>query len=175
MSLDLIDKPASATDVVPTALSPLEIEVVDLFVQVSRLLALPRSTAEIYGLLFISTRPLSMDDLMLRLNLSKGSASQGLKFLRQVGAIKSVYVAGNRRDHYSAEMELRKLILGFLREKVTPHLDSGQQRLDRMDGLLRGVGRDQKTHYTSRVDALKRWEKSGRKLLPMVVRLLGEE
>src|SRR5262245_15236674 len=83
-------------------LTPLETEIIDLFVQLSRLLGQPRSLAEIYGLLFISAQPLSMDDLIARLQLSKGSASQGLKFLRALGAVRMVYIAGDRRVHYEA-------------------------------------------------------------------------
>src|SRR5438876_12324214 len=83
-------------------LNPLETEIIDLFVQVSRLLGQPRSLAEIYGLLFISARPLAMDDLIERLHMSKGSASQGLKFLRSVGAVKMVYMPADRRVHYEA-------------------------------------------------------------------------
>src|SRR5881392_2903241 len=87
----------SGIDTDPAGLNPLETEIIDFFVQLSRLLGQPRSLAEIYGLLFISARPLSMDDLIERLQLSKGSASQGLKFLHSLGAIHMVYVPGDRR------------------------------------------------------------------------------
>src|SRR6059036_3718107 len=110
-------------------LNPLETEIIDLFVQLSRMFGQPRSLAEIYGLLFISARPLAMDDLIERLRLSKGSASQGLKFLRNAGAVRMVYVAGDRRAHYEAVAELRNLSTRFLREQIVPHLDSGQARL----------------------------------------------
>src|SRR2546421_11520943 len=105
MPLTISDKPASSVG--PAPLSPLETEIIDLFVQVSHLLGQPRSLAEIYGLLFISARPLAMDDLIERLQMSKGSASQGLKFLRSVGAVRPVYVPGERRVHYEAVAELR--------------------------------------------------------------------
>src|SRR6266704_2978128 len=88
-------------------LNPLETEIIDFFFQLSRLLGQPRSLAEIYGLLFISSRPLAMDDLIGRLQLSKGSASQGLKFLRNLGAVKMVYMPADRRVHYEAVAELR--------------------------------------------------------------------
>src|SRR6266478_5428805 len=106
-------------------LSPLETEIINLFVQLSRLLGQPRSLAEIYGLLFISARPLAMDDLIERLRLSKGSASQGLKFLRNMGAVKTVYVPGDRRVHYEAVAELRNLLTRFLRDQIVPHLENG--------------------------------------------------
>jgi DNA-binding transcriptional regulator GbsR (MarR family) len=102
-------------------LSPLQTEIIDLFVQVSRLFGQPRSLAEIYGLLFIAPRPLAMDDLIEQLNLSKGSASQGLKYLRNIGAVKMIYVPGDRRVHYEAVAELRNLITRFIRDQIVPH------------------------------------------------------
>src|SRR5258708_38328133 len=79
------------------SLNALETEIVDFSFQLSRLLGQSRSLAEIYGLVFISDRPLAMDDLIERLQLSKGSASQGLKFLRNIGALGMIYVPGARR------------------------------------------------------------------------------
>src|SRR2546422_6670826 len=98
MLLAVEQKDATARRPRPAApLTALETEIIDLFVQLSHLLGQPRSLAEIYGLLFISARPLAMDDLIERLHMSKGSASQGLKFLRSVGAVKMVYMPADRR------------------------------------------------------------------------------
>src|SRR5881296_1810828 len=136
LALDQKEPGKSPAELKPAArLSPLETEIIDFFVQLSRLLGQPRSLAEIYGLLFISARPLAMDDLIERLRMSKGSASQGLKFLRNVGAVKMVYVPGDRRVHYEAVAELRNLITRFLREQIVPHLNSGQERLERIAAM----------------------------------------
>ena len=37
------------------------------------------------------------------------------------GAVRTVYVAGKRNDHYEAELELRKLLSALLREKFEAH------------------------------------------------------
>ena len=58
-------------------MSALESEVVALFVRVADLLNLPRSVGELYGVLYISEEPLCLDDLRLKLRISKGSTSQG--------------------------------------------------------------------------------------------------
>ena len=105
------------------SLSAIEVEVIDLFVSVMRLIGLPRSLGEIYGLLFISTLPLTLDDLVSRLQISKGSASQGPKTLRQIGAVKVTYVPGDRRDHFIAETELKRLAAGFIRPDAAPPRD----------------------------------------------------
>jgi DNA-binding transcriptional regulator GbsR (MarR family) len=75
-------------------LNPVEAGGIQLFVAFSRTLGQPAFIAEICGLLFISSRPLTIDDLMERLRLSNGSASQGLKYLRDMGAARIVEAPG---------------------------------------------------------------------------------
>ena len=153
--------------------NPLEAEVLDLFVQISRLLGQPRSIAEIYGLLFISARPLAMDDLIERLELSKGSASQGLKFLRTMGAVKTVEVAGDRRVHYEAVAELRNLLARFLDEQIVPQLAGSAARLERIAGLVEQLPANDRARVSARVTMLQSWGKRGRRFLPMVVKIMG--
>ena len=155
-------------------LSPLETEIIDFFVQLSRLLGQPRSLAEIYGLLFISGRPLAMDDLIERLQFSKGSASQGLKFLRNIGAVRMVYVAGERRVHYEAVAELRNLATRFLRDQIVPHLDNGQARLERIAEMVKQLPPEERPRINGRVKMLQSWERNGRRFLPLVVKILGK-
>jgi HTH-type transcriptional regulator, glycine betaine synthesis regulator len=155
-------------------LSPLETEIIDLFVQLSRLLGQPRSFAEVYGLLFISARPLAMDDLIERLQLSKGSASQGLKFLRNIGAVRMIYVPGERRMYYEAVAELRNLATRYLRDQIVPHLDSGQAHLERIAEMVKHMPPEQRARVNGRVRMLQSWGRNGRRFLPLLVRILGK-
>jgi DNA-binding transcriptional regulator GbsR (MarR family) len=156
------------------ALSDLETEVVGLFVQLSRALGQPRSLAEIYGLLFISPGPLAMDDLIERLGLAKGTASQGLKFLRNIGAIKMVYVFGSRRVHYEAVAEMRNLASRFLRDQIVPHLDSGLDRIEHIAGMARHLPAEEQARVRRRITLLQSWGKKSRKFVPVIAKLLGE-
>ena len=155
------------------AVTEMEAEVISLFVQLSRVLGQPRSFAEIYGLLFISGRPLAMDDLIERLHLSKGSASQGLKFLRNAGAIRMVYAPGERRAHYEAVAELRNLVARFLRDYVVPELDASEARLQHIAGMVKQMPAGERERIAPRVTMLQSWEKRTRRFLPVVLKLLG--
>jgi DNA-binding transcriptional regulator GbsR (MarR family) len=157
----------------PPPLSALETEVIGFFVHLCQLLGLPKSTAEIYGLLFATPRPLAMDELIGRLRLSKGSASQGLKFLRNLGAVQRVYVPGDRRDRYVAETELRKLLGGFLKEKLGTQLDGERERLARMERLVAHLPEADRPWLVQRIRKLRLWQKRGRQLMPVVIRVLG--
>jgi DNA-binding transcriptional regulator GbsR (MarR family) len=170
-------KSAAKNDAEPppanAVVTEMEAEVIGLFVQLSRVLGQPRSLAEIYGLLFISGQPLAMDDLIERLNLSKGSASQGLRFLRNTGVIKMVYVPGARRVHYEAVAELRNLVARFLRDYIAPQLEASEARLRHIASMVKELPAGERERVVPRITMLQSWEKKTRNFLPVVVKLLG--
>jgi DNA-binding transcriptional regulator GbsR (MarR family) len=155
-----------------TALTPVEVEVIGVFVTAVKLLGMPKSVGEIYGLLFIAPEPLPLDALVTRLNLSKGSASQGLKVLRAFGAVKLVYSPGDRRDHYAAETELKKLAAGFIREEIQPRVDSGADRLARLNALATEVNSERGEFFRDRIGKLSQWHARSRSVMPLITGLL---
>lgn len=154
-------------------MTPLETGVIDLFVNGVRVLGLPKSVGEIYGFLYISPEPRSFDDILQQLRISKGSTSQGLKFLRSLGAVRAVYVGGTRRDYYVAETELKKLVGGFIREDLVPHLESGTERLAGLRELLPEPGDENGAFYKERVGKLGAWHKRTEQLLPLIQKFLS--
>ncbi len=156
-----------------TPLSRVEVEIIDLFVQFARALGQPRSVAEIYGLLFISQRPMPMDELMERLHLSKGSTSQGLRFLRNLGAVRTVYEGGDRRTHYEAVAELRNFATRLLREHIVPQFATAEERLAQIAALTRELPAGERQYVARRVEMLRSWTRNSRRVLPLVLRVLG--
>lgn len=67
--------------------------------------------AQLYALLYLSDKPVSLDDMVDRLKISKGSVSVNIRALERYGATKRVWVKGSRRDHYEAETNISKVIL----------------------------------------------------------------
>ena len=154
-------------------LNPVEVEVIHLFVQLSRALGQPPSVAEIYGLLFVSHQPLPQDEFIGRLNLSKGSASQGLRYLLDLGAVRTIYVAGDRRVHYEAVAELRNLAGRFLRQQVLTYFDGSEGRLDHIAVEARRLPDAERDFALGRVRLLRSWEKNAKRVLPFVLAILG--
>lgn len=155
-------------------LAPLDVEVIDLFVSAVKLLGIPKSIGEIYGLLYVSPEPLPLDTLVERLRISKGSASQGLRFLRNLGAVKAVYVAGSRRDHFTAETELKRLASGVIKGEFQPHVENGEVRLARLADMAgnAGAGSDGE-FYRERIGKLRNWHRQASRLLPLVLKFLS--
>ena len=154
-------------------LTPFQRESIDLFVGAFAVLSLPRSLGEIYGLLYSSREPLAFDDLVTRLDLSKGSVSEGLRWLRSLGAVKLVPVEGSRKDHFTAEISLRKLAGGYLRDRIDPYLGAGGGRLASLQQHIEGEGPDAE-FQEGRVNQLHSWHRFFSKVLPVFKTLAGK-
>lgn len=66
--------------------------------------------AQLYALLYLAGRPLSLNDMIERLKISKGSVSVNIRALERYGAVRRVWVKGSRRDYYEAESDIYKVI-----------------------------------------------------------------
>ena len=150
----------------------IEIESIDFFVRMMSILGMPRSVGEIYGLLYFSSVPLPMDQIVSRLGISIGSASQGLKTLRSLKAVRTSYVAGDRRDHYLAETEFRRLFSNFIKEEIMPHMESAKERIAKMEEALPLQDEKSAEFYEIRIEKLKRLTRAGGRLLPALAGLL---
>ena len=152
-----------------------ESAVIDLFLNAANSFGLPKSYGQIYGLLFCRDQALSMDEEMDLLQISKGSASQGLRALRQFGAVSSTFAPGDRKERFIAEIRLRKLVRGFLREQADPHLDKGVGRLKQIEGLLEGSdSKDSRIRGARRHEILSGWHRQMSRLLPWVKMIVGK-
>ena len=133
---------------------------------------MPKSYAQIYGLLFISPRPLSMEGLIERLQISRGSVSQGLKFLRNIGAVKMVDYNGERSMHYVAMAELRKLSERFLKNEILPRIADSEQKLLAINRSITRLPVAERKKMESHIFMLQSWTRTGQRVLPLLMKLL---
>lgn len=155
-----------------SGLSELEVEAIEMFINFLRLIGLPKSVGEIYGLLFVAPHPLAMDEIMARLDISLGAASQGLKLLRSFGAVRVVYERGDRRDHYVADLELSRFATVFIKEELQPRLETARMRMERMEESLAELPPEERRTTEERIERLKHWLDKGQKILPWLIRFM---
>ncbi len=198
-------KTALAPSIPPFAVSvegltAFEKEIVAVFVDLVLLLGLPKSVGEIYGLLFASAEPLSFVEVEGKLGLSKGSVSQGLRTLRDLGAVREVGnedlgqndpegaaepgrarpestpLVKERGARWVAAVELRKLIGSLLRERLTPYLERQDQRVVAAGAALDQLLTESKSKHlgllAGRLEKLQTWQSRTRTVLPVIGKLL---
>lgn len=152
-------------------------ECVAFFGEAVQLFGVPPSVGQIYGLLYASQEPLSFSDIFIRLDISKGSTSQGLNLLRSLGAIHAVAPADSngRREYFSPELSLRKLLRGVLDERVSPLAGKSAGRLARLRESADGAPDGERKFRLGRVHQLEIWHRRLRAIVPVLGTLLGRK
>src|SRR5690606_18361296 len=67
-----------------------------------------KSVAQVHALLLSSSNPLSTDDIMERLIISRGNANMSLRQLVEYGIVYKKHIAGDRKEYFIAEKEVLK-------------------------------------------------------------------
>lgn len=76
-----------------------------------------KTMAQIHALLMVSHEPVSMEDIMEELQISRGNASMNLRALMDWGIVYKEYKAGERREFFTAEKDLDELAVKISRER----------------------------------------------------------
>jgi DNA-binding transcriptional regulator GbsR (MarR family) len=77
-----------------------------------------RTMAEIHAVLYITGQPLSMDDLMERLEISRGNASMSVRSLLEWGIISRTHKRGDRKEYFQAEQDVWAMFRAIVRERM---------------------------------------------------------
>ena len=127
-----------------------------------RRLGLPRSLGQIYGLLYLSPRALSLDEIADGLQVSKASVSTGSRQLATWGALRQVWVPGERRDYFEAVPEIGRIIKDLYTNLFKPRLAVSRQRFQQMLQEIETTDResdltvDERRHVSRRLQSLAR-------------------
>ncbi|MCO5060586.1 MAG: hypothetical protein M9963_01075 [Kiritimatiellae bacterium] len=97
---------------------------------------LSRLFGQIYMLLYLSSKPLSLDEIAESLGVSKASVSIAGRRLEAWSAVKKVWIRGDRRDFYEAETDFRAILHGGLLESLSKKLESARVQIERSLTLL---------------------------------------
>ncbi len=119
-------------------LSKTRLELIEAAGRLSQLVGRPRTIGQIFGLLYLSPRALTLDEIAELLEISKASASTGTRQLLALHAIRQVWKPGDRKDFLEAEPELREVLRGVYQLFFAPKLTKTRGRIDLLLETLDG-------------------------------------
>ncbi len=76
-----------------------------------------KAMAQIQALLFISTKPLSMEEIMKALQISRGNTSMNLRQLIDWGIVTKEIIPGERREYFQTEKDVQELARVIAKER----------------------------------------------------------
>lgn len=111
--------------------------------QISLFWGFPKGMGAIFGALYLSPTPLSLDDLVERAGITKGAISTNVRALQRLGMVHPHVQIGERKDYYTAETDFWKIARGILKEREKSEFDQA----------LRSVSDSLETVETAQVEA----------------------
>ena len=98
-------------------LEPSEAAVSDVVGKLIEFWGFKRNMGRIWSVLYLSPDPLSAEDLRQSLKLSSGAVSMTVNDLLRWGVVRKVWVQGERKDFYTAEVQLWRMISRVFNER----------------------------------------------------------
>jgi DNA-binding transcriptional regulator GbsR (MarR family) len=106
-----------------------------------------RTMAQVQALLFISEVPLSADEIMDELQISRGNVSMSLRELINWGIVSKMHVKGERKEYYTTEKDVWKLFKVIVRERKKREIDPTVSVLHDLINELDQTDHPEKLHF----------------------------
>ena len=129
-----------------------------------------RTMAQIHALLLVTADPLTQDDIMEQLNISRGNTNMNIRELINWGLVERVLLSGERKEYFSAEKDIWKVVKQIVKERKKRELEPMLKLLDQLEEV-EGDKRDKNVKaFVDTVSGIKKLGKQADKTLDAMIR-----
>ena len=129
-----------------------------------------RTMAQIHALLLVTPDPLTQDDIMNELNISRGNTNMNIRELINWGLVERVLLTGERKEYFTAEKDIWKVVKQIVKERKKRELEPMLQLLDRLVEV-EGDRRDKNVKtFVDTVSSIKKLGRQADKTLDMMIK-----
>ena len=129
-----------------------------------------RTMAQIHALLLISPDPLTQDDIMEQLNISRGNTNMNIRELINWGLVERVLLSGERKEYFTAEKDIWKVVKRIVKERKKRELEPMLQLLDKLEAV-EGDKRDKNVKtFVDTVSGIKKLGRQADKTLDIMIK-----
>ncbi|CAN5463471.1 hypothetical protein BH23VER1_BH23VER1_20290 [soil metagenome] len=113
-----------------------------------------RTMAQIHALLVVSPQPLSTDEIMEELRISRGNAHGNLRELVSWSLVRSVVRKGERKEFFQAEKDVWKMFCTIARERKRREIAPTLEVLDRCLSATKGMATQEARAFHAQMEEL---------------------
>jgi DNA-binding transcriptional regulator GbsR (MarR family) len=129
-----------------------------------------RTMAQIHALLMVSVDPLTQDEVMDQLGISRGNVNMNIRDLISWGLVDRVILPGERKEYFSAEKDIWKVATQIIKERKKRELDPMLKLLT----LLENIDGDKKNkdvkQFVSTVSGIRKFGNQADKMLDVMIK-----
>src|SRR5262245_58646102 len=122
---------------------------------VAEMVSFNRSLGQLYGLLYISRQPMSLEEIAKTCKMSKGNASIHLRILEDWNAVHRSSQPGTRKDYYIANVDVKSIAAQRFQEGLSKRLNLVRKRMAALKEdpvLSEHLKQPQNAHWHQRMD-----------------------
>ena len=128
-----------------------------------------RSMAQIHALLMVSAEPLTQDDMMDQLNISRGNTNMNIRELINWGLVERVILSGERKEYFSAEKDMWKVVRMIVKERKKRELEPMLKLLEKLE-TVEGDKKDKEVKaFLDVITSIKKLGKKADRTLDMMI------
>jgi DNA-binding transcriptional regulator GbsR (MarR family) len=129
-----------------------------------------RTMAQIHALLLISPDPLSQEDVMEKLEVSRGNVNMNIRELIDWGLVERTIIPGERKEFFVAEKDIWKVATQIIKERKKRELDPMLKLMDQL-AAVEGDKRDKEVkQFVDTMQGIKRFGNQADKMLDVLVK-----
>ena len=113
-----------------------------------------KTMAQIHALLMISAEPLSMEDVMEELHISRGNASMNLRALMDWGIVYKEFKQGERKEYFTSEKDLDELAVKIAQERSRREIKPALKVLKDVSTSVKENSSSEAKHFTEQTAKL---------------------
>ena len=129
-----------------------------------------RTMAQIHALLLVSAEAICADEVMAALNISRGNANMNLRELINWGLVSRVILIGERKEFFSAEKDIFKVVRIIVRERKKLELEPMLKFLENISHVDGDENDKAIKTYTDTIKGLQRFGEQTDKSLDKLIK-----
>ena len=129
-----------------------------------------RTMAQIHALLLVSVDPLTQDDVMEELSISRGNVNMNIRELIGWGLVDRVIISGERKEYFTAEKDIWKVATQIIKERKKRELDPMIKLLSQLENI-EGDKKDKEIQqFTQVIGGIKKLGTQADKTLDLLIK-----
>jgi HTH-type transcriptional regulator, glycine betaine synthesis regulator len=144
--------------------------------RISSFWGFPRAMGAIYGAIYLSQQPISLDDIVTQVGVTKGSVSTNVRMLERLNMVHKKLLLGDRKDYYLAETDFWKIVRSVLRQREQSEFDLALRTVGESISLVQeanveGEGSETADFYQTRMQNMQQFFNSLDNLVATMIAL----
>lgn len=129
-----------------------------------------RTMAQIHALLMVSPDPLTQDQIMEELNISRGNVNMNTRELIDWGLVDRVLIPGERKEFFSAEKDIWKVATMIIKERKKRELDPMMKLLSQLEKIDGNKSDKEVQQFVRTISGIRKFGGEADKMLDLVIK-----